>query len=193
MDSYSIWWTTLTPALKIYWALAIPFSIFFVLQMVLSLFGGGDHPDNVVDVEVETDHGVSFQFLTIKNMVGFFTIFSWTGLACTTSGLSTTLSLVISTLSGLAMMTMMAGIFYLMSKMNTSGTMKISEAVDKSGEVYLTIPAKRTSSGKIQIMLGGLLRTLDAMTDDDEPIHTGEHAKVSAILSNNILLVTSKP
>ncbi len=192
MDSYSVWWTTLTPALKIYWTLAVPFSIFFVLQMMLSLFGGGDHPDNVVDVDVETDHGISFQFLTVKNMVGFFTIFSWTGLACTTSGLSTTLSLVISSLSGLAMMTMMAGIFYLMSKMNTSGTMKIAEAVDKSGEVYLTIPAMRTSSGKIQIMLGGLLRTLDAMTDDDEPIQTGKHAKVSAILNNNILLVTSK-
>ncbi len=89
-------------------------------------------------------------------------------------------------------MTMMAGIFYLMSKMNTSGTMKIAEAVEKSGEVYLTIPAKRASSGKIQILLGGLLRTLDAMTDDDEPIQTGKQAKVSNILNNNILLVTSK-
>ena len=87
---------------------------------------------------------------------------------------------------------MMAGIFYLMSKMNTSGTMKFAEAIDKNGEVYLTIPAKRTSSGKIQIILGGLLRTLDAMTDDDEPIQTGKHAKVSGILNNNILLVTSK-
>jgi hypothetical protein len=192
MDSYSTWWMALTPALKIYWAIAIPFSIFFLLQMVLSLFGGGDHPDNVVDIDVETDHGISFQFLTLKNMVGFFTIFSWTGIAGTNVGWSTSVTLLIATMSGLVMMAMMASIFYLMSKMNTNGTMKIAEAVGKSGEVYLSIPAKRTNTGKVQIMVGGLLRTLDAMTDDDENIATGRQAKVSAILDNNILLVTSK-
>jgi len=192
MESYSTWWAALTPALKIYWAIAIPFSVFFVLQMIFSLFAGGDSPDNTVDVDVETDHGISFQFLTVKNMVGFFTIFSWTGIACTSAGWSTTMTLIIATISGLAMMTMMAGIFYLMSKMNASGTMKISEAIGKSGEVYLSVPAKRSSAGKIQIMVGGLLRTLDAMTDDEENISTGRQAKVAAILDNNILLVTSK-
>jgi hypothetical protein len=192
MDSYSTWWTELTPALKIYWAMAIPFSIFFLLQMGLSLFSGGDHPDNVVDIDVESDHGISFQFLTVKNMIGFFTIFSWTGIACTTAGWSTTASLITSTLSGLAMMCLMAGIYYLMSKMNTSGTMKIAEAVGKSGEVYLTIPAKRSSAGKIQIMVGGLLRTLDALTDDEENIATGKQAKVLAIVNSTVLLVTSK-
>lgn len=192
MDSYTTWWDALTPALKIYWAIALPFTIFFMLQMVLSLFAGGDHPDNVVDVDVETDHGISFQFLTIKNMVGFFTIFSWTAIACTTAGWSTSMTLITATISGLAMMTMMASIFYLMTKMNSSGTMKISEAIGKSGEVYLTVPAKRNSTGKIQITVGGLSRTLDAMTDDDENIQTGKQAKVSAILDNNIILVTSK-
>jgi hypothetical protein len=191
MDSYGTWWAALSPALKIYWAMAVPFSIFFILQMILSIFAGGDHPDNVVDVDVESDHGISFQFLTVKNMVGFFTIFSWTGIACTSAGWGTGLTLLIATLAGLAMMAMMAGIFYLMSKMNISGTMKISEAVGKNVEVYLTIPAKRSSTGKVQLILGGLLSTLDAVTDDEESISTGRQAKVSAILDNNILLVTS--
>ena len=192
MESYSAWWAALSPALKIYWAIAIPFSVFFLLQMIFSLLGGGEHPDNVVDMDVETDHGISFQFLTVKNMIGFFTIFSWTGIAGTNVGWSSGLTLVVATLSGLLMMLMMASIFYLMSKMNTSGTMKITEAVGKSGEVYLAVPAKRTSTGKIQIVVGGLLRTLDAVTDDDQNISTGRQAKVSAILDNNILLVTSK-
>jgi hypothetical protein len=192
MESYSTWWAALTPALKIYWAIAIPFSIFFLLQMIFSLFGGGDHPDNVVDVDVETDHGIAFQFLTVKNMVGFFTIFSWTGIAGTNVGWGSGLTLVVATLSGLVMMFMMASVFYLMSKMNSSGTMKISEAIGKSGEVYLVVPAKRSSTGKVQVIVGGLLRTLDAVTDDDENISTGKQAKVSAILDNNILLVTSK-
>lgn len=192
METYSAWWAGLSGILKIYWLLAIPFTLFFVLQMVLSLLGGGDHPDDVPDAEIEADHGVSFQFLTLKNMVGFFTIFSWTGIACTTSGMSNTLSLILATISGLAMMTLMAGIFYFMTKLNANGTMKVKEAVGKSGEVYLVIPAMRSNTGKIQITVGGLLRTLDAVTDDEEGISTGKMARVAGILDNNVLLVTAK-
>jgi hypothetical protein len=40
--------------------------------------------------------------------------------------------------------------------------------------------------------VGGLLRTLDAVTDDEENIPTGKQARVSQILDNNTLLVTTK-
>lgn len=192
MDTYSVWWSSLTPLLKVYWSLAIPFTVFFLLQMILSFIVGGDHPDVDVDQEVETDHGIPFQFLTFKNMVGFFTVFSWTGIAFASGGSSAGLSLTFATLAGLAMMTLMASIFYFMSKLNSSGTMKFTEAVGKVGEVYLAIPSKRSNSGKIQLVVGGLLRTLDAVTDDDENIPTGKQAKVAQVLDNNILLVTSK-
>ena len=192
MDNYDSWWGSLTFLLKIYWALAVPFTIFFLLQMIMSFFAGGDHPDTDVDQEVNTDHGIQFQFLTFKNMVGFFTIFSWTGIALVVGGWGQGLSLTFATLAGLVMMTLMAGIFYLMSKMNSNGTMKVAEAIGKIGEVYLSIPSKRTTSGKILITVGGLLRTLDAVTDDEENIPTGKQARVSQVLDNNILLVTSK-
>jgi hypothetical protein len=160
--------------------------------MIMSFFAGGDHPDVDVDQEVETDQGIPFQFLTIKNMVGFFTIFSWTGIAFSTGGASSGLSLTLATLAGFAMMTLMASIFYFMSKLNSSGTMKFSEAVGKVGEVYLLIPSNRGNSGKIQLVVGGLLRTLDAVTDDEENIPTGKQARVSQILDNNTLLVTTE-
>jgi hypothetical protein len=192
MDTYASWWGSLTILLKVYWALAIPFTIFFLLQMIMSFFAGGDHPDMDVDQDIETDHGVSFQFLTLKNMVGFFTIFSWTGIAFTTAGYGQGLSLTFATLAGLAMMTLMASVFYFMSKLNSSGTMKFSEAVGKVGEVYLSIPSRRGSSGKIQLVVGGLLRTLDAVTDDEENIPTGKQARVAQVLDNNTLLVTTK-
>src|SRR5690349_14829955 len=101
METYSAWWASLTLLLKIYWAIAIPFTVFFVLQMIMSFFGGGDHPDTAVDHEVDSDHGIAFQFLTFKNMVGFFTIFSWTGIVFTTGGWGPGLSLTFATLAGL--------------------------------------------------------------------------------------------
>jgi hypothetical protein len=192
MESYSTWWEGLSLTLKIFWGLAIPFTIIFLLQLFLSFFGGGDHPDSIPDVDVETDHGVPFQFLTFKNMVGFFTIFAWTGIACIDAGLSNTITLVFATLAGLLMMGMMAGIFYAMSRAGADGTMKIKKAIGLTGEVYLTIPSSRKSMGKVQITIMGSLRTLDALTDDDTEIPTGRIIKVSNVVNESILLVTAK-
>jgi hypothetical protein len=190
MENFGAWWEGLSGVLKIYWSLAVPFTLFFVLQLVFSFFGG-DSPDDLPDSEVEADHGISFQFLTVKNLVGFFTIFSWTGIACIDAGLSNGVTLLISTAAGLAMMSLMAGLFYLMMKSGADGTMKIINAMGQSGEVYLTIPPKRGGIGKIQVNVTGSLRTLDAMTDDAESLATGKFIKVVDVLNDNVLLVTT--
>lgn len=190
MENLDTWWSGLSPLLKMYWCIAVPFTVFFVLQLVLSLFAGGDSPDDVPDAEVEADHGISFQFLTLKNLVGFFTIFAWTGIACLDGGLSNGLSFLISTVSGLLMMTLMASLFYMMGKMNVDGTMKMEKAVGQVGEVYLPIQSKRGNVGKVQVKVMGSLRTLDAMTDDDKDLATGKVITVSKIVNDNILLVT---
>lgn len=189
MDSISSWWAALSPALQVYWALAIPASLLFVGQMIISLVSGD--ADHTVDVDVESDHGIGFQFLTLKNMAAFFTIFSWTGIIGTKLGWSAGTTLFWATLSGVAMVGIMAAVMFLMMKLNASGTMKIAEAVGKSGEVYLAIPPRRDNTGKIQLVVGGLLRTLDAVTDDEAGIPTGKQAKVAGVLDNNILLVSA--
>ncbi len=191
MDSFNSWWEGLSIVLKIYWALAVPFSVFFVLQLVLSFFGA-DSPDDLPDAEIEADHGIGFQFFTLKNMVGFFTIFGWTGIATIESGMSVTTSIIVATLAGTAMMGIMAGLFYLLMKASADGTMKIEKAIGQVGEVYLTIQSSRGSTGKVQINISGSIRTLDALTDDPQDIPTGKMVTVSNIVSNNILLVTSK-
>jgi hypothetical protein len=189
MEAFGTWWEGLSTILKIYWGIAIPFTLFFALQLIFS-FAGTESPDDLPDAEVEADHGIPFQFLTLKNLVGFFTIFSWTGIACISAGYSNGLSLFISTIAGLIMMGIMAGLFYLMLKSGADGTMKINDAVGNVGEVYLTIQPKRENAGKIQIKVGGSLRTLDAVTDDEKPIPNGRFVKVIKVIGDNILLVT---
>jgi hypothetical protein len=159
--------------------------------LVLSFFGA-ESPDDLPDAEIDADHGIPFQFLTLKNLIGFFTIFSWTGIACVEAGLSNALTLLIASIAGLLMVGLMAGLFYLMMKTGADGTMKINDAIGQSGEVYLTILARRSGIGKIQVKVGGSIRTLDAMTDDEELIPTGQLARVTHIVNDNILLVSSK-
>ncbi|MBX2916113.1 MAG: hypothetical protein KF856_12655 [Cyclobacteriaceae bacterium] len=191
MEAFGTWWEGLTPILKVFWSIAVPFTLFFILQLILSFFGA-ESPDDLPDAEIDADHGIPFQFLTLKNLIGFFTIFSWTGIACVEAGYSNGISLMISTIAGLLMMGLMAGLFYLMTKSGADGTMKIQNAIGQTGEVYLTIQANRKSLGKVQVKVSGAVRTLDAMTDDDETLTTGQLARVVQIINDNILLVTSK-
>jgi hypothetical protein len=191
MESFSDWWSGLSLMLKIYWALAIPFTIIFVLQLILS-FVGGETADDLPDAEVSADHGMGFQFFTLKNFIGFFTIFGWTGIAMLESGAGNGVSLFVATIAGTLMMLMMAGMFFLLMKAQHDGTMKIEKAVGQTGEVYLTIQSKRGGIGKVQVKVMGALRTLDALTDDDTDIQTGKMVRVSNIVNDNILLVTSK-
>ena len=174
-----------------YWVVAVPFTIFFLLQLVTA-FLGTDSPDDLPDAEIEADRGIGFQFFTLKNLVGFFMVFGWTGIACTESGLSLAATITISILAGLAMMGIMAGLFYLLMQANADGTMKFQKAEGQTGEVYLSIQAKRGGIGKVQVQVMGVLRTLDAITDDGEDLKNGQLITVSKVLSNNILLVTGK-
>ncbi len=192
MGDLNAWWTGLSFSLKFYWILAIPFTLFFLLQLFLSFFGGGDVPDDTPDAEVEADTGIGFQFFTLKNLIAFFTIFSWTGIACIDSGLSETTSAIVAFVAGLIMMLIMASLFYFLAKASGDGTMKFKKAIGKSGQVYLTIASKRSGVGQVQIKVQGTLRTLDAMTDEADNIPTGTMVTVKDIVNENVLLVTSK-
>ena len=88
-----------------YWIIALIGSVVFLLIFILTFIGGGDADMEADASDFETDDGgVGFQFFTFKNIVAFFTIFGWTGVTCVENGLSTTLTLVISTIAGLIMM-----------------------------------------------------------------------------------------
>ena len=191
MSNFTEWWEGLSISLKIYWALAVPFSLFFILQLVWSMMGGGDVPDDTPDADIAGDTGVPFQFLTIKNLIAFFTIFAWAGIAATDSGLSEMVALIVAFAAGLAMMLLMASLFYFMAKANADGTMRIEKAVGSVGEVYLTIRKKREAHGQVQIKVQKSLRTLDAITDDEEDIPTGKMITVKSVV-NNTLIVTAK-
>ena len=184
-------WQTMALLEKIYWCFAIPFSLLFIIQIFLTFFGGDVHSDVATgdsDVSVDHDTGIDFQFLTVKNLIAFFTIFGWTGIACIASGMHTVTTISLSTLAGLIMMTIMASIAYFMGKLTDDGTLDLNNAKGKTGSVYLRIPGKRTGMGKVQVKVQGL-QTLDAMTDNEEEIKTGAIVEVVDIINNEILLV----
>jgi len=66
-------------------------------------------------------------------------------------------------------------------------TFKIESNLNKTAEVYLSIPENKTGKGKILISINGSFRELDAMTEKNR-IPTGSVVKVLKV-KNKILLV----
>ena len=190
LENFPTWWDSLALLEKIYWGLAIPFTLFFILQLIVTFFGGEVVDDSSADADIEGDDGIGFQFLTLKNLIAFFTIFSWTGIACLDSGMSSGLTIFVSFIAGLIMMSIMASLFYFMSKATESGTMDINRAKGGVGEVYLTVKAQRGNIGQVQIKVQGSLRTLEAITDDHLDLPTGTVISVTDVINDNILLIS---
>lgn len=191
--SITNWFSQLPVFEKVYWSIAILFTLLFLVQNAMSLFGG-DHDGATGDVDemLDADDGIGFQFFTIRNLFGFFTIFGWSGLAAIHAGQSGVLVIVISTVAGLAMMVLMATLFYYTGKLAYNGTLKLENAVAALATVYLTVPASRSGVGKVNLKVQGAFRELDAITDDAEELRTGALVKVTQVLNNQILLVTKQ-
>ncbi len=171
------------------WCIALLFSVLFVIQTIISLFIGGDGD---IDDSGSDGHGDAFQFFTIRNMIIFFTMFGWSGLAAYNAGLGNAATIIIGLFAGIAMIAILYVFMRNANKLRNSGTLQMKNTVDQIGETYLRIPAKRTGTGKIHVQVQGRLMELDAMTDDNEDIATGKPIQVVRTLNNSIVLVTTE-
>lgn len=80
--------------------------------------------------------------------------------------------------AGFVAAVIMALIMNELMKLQRDGTIKMKNCVGKEGEVYLKVPPSRSGIGKINLLVQDSLTEFDAVTDDDEPIATGESVKV---------------
>lgn len=181
-------WSTLEGFELILWCIALLFSFLFLAQTVLSIFFS-----DVDDVSFADgiDHDFGHEFFTVKNLIAFFTMFGWAGLAAYKSGVSNFLVVLIALVAGISMVFIMYLLMRNTAKLRNSGTLQMKNAVSQVGETYLRIPGKRGGLGKVHVQMQGRLVELDAMTDDAEDISTGKPVQVVSILNNQVLLVSA--
>lgn len=190
----SSWWQSIGVFDKILWAIAVPFSALFLIQTLYSaIIGDVNDPSAVgsADEYVGGDAGIGHQFFTIQNLIAFFTMFGWVGIAAHNAGLSKGLTVILAMLAGVAMVFIMVFLLRNVNRLKHSGTMQIQNALNKVCETYLFIPPKRNGLGKVHIRIQGSLHELEAMTDDETQIPTGKIVKVTGIVNDQILLVTA--
>jgi membrane protein implicated in regulation of membrane protease activity len=188
----SSWWQALENFEKIYWIIALLFSALFVTQIILSFAGGDSDAMGDSDAFIEDDAGIGSQYFTFKNLVAFLTMFGWMGIAGTQAGWSQPIVVIVALLAGIALVGVMAYIFSRMLGLQQSGTMQITNAINKMGTTYLFIPGDRKGTGKVQLSVQGSVHELQAITDDTADIPTGKPVKVTGVIGTDLLVVTAK-
>jgi len=69
-----------------------------------------------------------------------------------------------------------------------NNSFRLTDAMDKTAEVYLTIPGNKKGKGKIMISVKGSFHELEAITESDA-IESGASVRVVKIENGNLLVV----
>lgn len=84
------------------------------------------------------------------------------------------------------------GVFFFLIKqilkLSEDNSFKIENTINKTAEVYLTIPEAKSRKGKIQISVNGSFHELDAITNSSEKLTSGSAVKVVAVEHNLVIV-----
>lgn len=185
------WWTSLSTAMQVLWAVTLSATLIFVIQTVMTFLGFGGHD---TDFDLDTSDGAfesdpSMNLLTFRNFVNFCLGFGWTAVLLREKIASGALLIFVSAIVGVLLVAIVMWIFKWLSGMQQTGNIDIRKsAVGCEGRVYLTIPGERKGEGKIQISINNAIREYDSVTDG-ETIPNGRAIKVTEVINDYTLLV----
>lgn len=177
------------PSLRALWYIALPVSFIFLLQTILTFIGSDSTEGLNADFDGNLD-GVEapMQLFTLRNLINFLLGFSWTGITFYDSISNYFILIIVSTLVGLAFVWVFFFIIRQIQKLAEDNSFKLEHALQKTGTVYLSIPAEKLGTGKISISIKGSQKELPAISLS-ERIETGSAIKVVGIEGGNLLIV----
>lgn len=181
-------WASLDSFEKILWAIAIPASLIFIVQSIMT-FMGMDSQDGI-SAELDGSEGdpSPFQLFTVRNLVNFMLGFSWTGISLYGNIESKSLIVLLSFLGGVILVSIVMTLFFMMSKLESSGNIQSKDTIGHTGVVYVPIAGNKARAGKVQITVRGAVREYDALTEGAD-LKTGEPVIVRSVIEGNLLLV----
>lgn len=173
---------------RIYWYIAIAASLIFIIQTVLSFVGTDADIDG--DIDLDTDSSSYFSSIfSFRNLINFLLGFGWTGVAFYRTIGNTALLAALAVGVGLLFIFIFFIIMRFMMKLAENNAFDINDAVEKTADVYLTIPAGKSGKGKVLVSVKGSVHELSAMTKMPMEIKSGQVVRITSVIDNNTLMV----
>lgn len=186
------WWESLTVFEQVFWGIALPSSVLFVIMAILTFVGLGETDADIGDADLDLDGATGgFHLFSLRNFVVFFTMFGWTGIASLGMGAGPAWTIFISLVVGGAMMLLVAYLLYYVSGLVSSGTVTIQKAVGLIGTVYIPVPEGKSGFGKVNVVVQDRKREYKAMTEGPK-LERGASVKIKSVEGSQYLLVAKE-
>ena len=185
------WWDGLSAYQQFLFVIAGAATLVMIIFLILMIIGIGDDDINDVDFNVGEEPLVNFSGLKLFNLrcaLVFFSIGGWVTFILEPS-LKPFWSTVLGVISGSIAALLMALAFKAAMKLESEGNLDYKNAINKIGTVYIRIPAKRGGKGKITITMQNRFLEVDAVTDENEDLKTGNEVVVIDLLNESTLIV----
>lgn len=140
-------------------------------------------------VDNGTAHSTGLSLFTVRGITAFFAVGGWMGLTLTGKEVSPIPAIIIAFAAGAVALVGIAYIFKGIMLLQDSGNVEAENAVGKTAQVYLTIPASNLGKGKVTLVVQEKYVEFDACTRSGNSIKTGETVHVVDVLDDNTLVV----
>ncbi len=178
------WWNALTGDLQVFYLIGIISGAFLMLQFLLMALGVG------MELDFDLEGGdADVGFLSLRSLTAFFFAFGWTGVLMKEGDNSTTASVVVALVVGLAVFFLVALIWRRFARMTESGSIDYRSAIGVNGTVYLAVAANHSKPGKVEVMVQGRMRVIDAYTTAAEDLPAKTRVKVTNVVDPTTVLV----
>jgi hypothetical protein len=181
-------WGGLTTAAQVYFSIGLLAGAVSLVLGVMSAVGLEHH--DVVDLPdtLGWDAGGGGIF-SVKPLTGFLLGFGWAGGIASSAGLGLVASVAVALGTGAAVMGLVVALLRLLLGMRSDGTVRIADAVDAPGTVYVGLPPSRQAGGQVTVHFRGRQETYQALNASDRAIPSGERVRVVQVLDGQTVLV----
>jgi membrane protein implicated in regulation of membrane protease activity len=142
---------------------------------------GGDGGDSHSPANAQHDSSWLFGIISFRTLIAASAFFGLAGLTSESAGFGLPLQLLFATASGTGAMFAVHGLVKQLGRLNQDQTLRVQRALGREGTVYIPIPAKKASSGKVQLTLQSRVVEYEAVTGGDEKLATGTKVRVVAV------------
>ena len=182
-------WSDESFASRLFWGIGFLGLFLILLQSILGMLLGHDgDTSSSGSVDLHGGHGGGGSIVSIKTVSAMLLGFGFGGAIFQQNGFSVGVSAV----GGLGVGVLIGGAYFALMRslyqLRSDGTSVLSEAVNRSGTVYVRIPGNVSGAGEIQVAFGGRLQNVCAYTRGLE-LPTGTAVRVVALHGDQALLV----
>jgi len=161
-----------------------------VCQVAAGLFGFGAETDTDVDHDfADADHGNSFLgMLSIRAITSALLFFGLGGLTALYYGAEELTAFLVGVGAGFATLYAVAAMMKTIAQLKHDGTVRVERSLGHTGTVYLRVPAAKTGTGKVHLMLQNRTVEYQAVTVGAE-LPTGAPVRVVGVVSSDTVEV----